>query len=213
MFVVLAAVFTWGHHWHNKPILLLSDNSTVCNVWLSTTSQDSEIMYYIRHLFLFSSKRNINLIIKHVPIEVNIDADLLSHLPVASFKNHHHTALTEPSPINQDIWHFSYQPRITFIHILLQLLHSQCTNWLSVIILCFALNNNLHRLPVTEFNIMFYVTLLASPLSYKSIKTYLWYSVPCFNVLPPIHNLFYASTLLLVIWYSSHSRQQSFSCS
>ena len=110
MFAVLAAIFTWGHHWHNKQIVLFSDNTTVCNVWLSTTSKDSDLMFYIRHLFLFSAKRNINLLIKHVPGVVNIDADFLSRLQVAAFKNHHHTALTEPSPINQDIWHLSYQP-------------------------------------------------------------------------------------------------------
>ena len=40
-----------------------------------------------------------------VPGEVNIDADLLSHLQVAAFNNDHHTELTKPSQINQDIWH------------------------------------------------------------------------------------------------------------
>ena len=37
----------------------------------------------------------------------------------------------------------------------------------------FCTNTNLNSLPVTEFNLMFYVTSLASRLSYKSIKVYL----------------------------------------
>ena len=57
-------------------------------------------MFYICHFFLFSAKRNINLLIKNVPGVVNIDADLLSRLQVAAFKNPYHTALPEPSPIN-----------------------------------------------------------------------------------------------------------------
>ena len=109
-------VFTSGHHWHNKPIILFPDNSTVCNVWLSTISKDSNIMFYIHHLFLYSAKRNINIFIKNVPSEDNINSDLISRTITTL-----HWPLTKPSPINQDIWHLSYQPWITFILIHLQL--------------------------------------------------------------------------------------------
>ena len=108
LFAVLAAIFTWGHHWHNKQIILFCDNTTVCNVWLPTSSKDSN-MFYIRHLFLFAATHNINLMIKHIPGKSNINADFLSRLQVAAFKNNHLTAFSKPSPINRDIWNLSCQ--------------------------------------------------------------------------------------------------------
>lgn len=107
MFAVVAAVFTWGHHWHNKQIILFSDNSTVCTVWHATRCKDPNLMFYIRHLFLFAAKRNINLWIKHVPGSLNTSADLLSRLQVAAFKLHHQEAHDTPSVINPHIWTLS----------------------------------------------------------------------------------------------------------
>ena len=107
LFAIVAAVFTWGHLWHNKQILLFSDNLSVCTIWQSTSSRDKDLMFYLRHLFFFVAKRNINLLVKHVPGQLNISADLLSRLQVSEFKHHHPTASQSPTVIDPAIWNLS----------------------------------------------------------------------------------------------------------
>ena len=76
----------------------------------------------------------------------------------------------------------------------------------------FCTNTNLNSLPVTEFNLMFYVTSLASRLSYKSIKVYL--SGIQFHALtlghqfsmPTMHQLYYLLRGIRRTQGNSHSR-------
>ena len=107
LFAVTATIFTWGHLLTNQQILLYSDNRTVCDVWLSTSSKDCNIMFYLRHVFMFAAKLNINLLIKHVPGHYNSLADALSRLQVAKFLTLHPQAAVTPTPINLAIWKLS----------------------------------------------------------------------------------------------------------
>ena len=62
LFAVVAAVFTWGKHWHNKQIIINTDNQAITDIWKSGSSKDPDIMRLIRELFLFSAKNNINIL-------------------------------------------------------------------------------------------------------------------------------------------------------
>lgn len=93
-----------GGEWKNKQVLLYSDNLALCMVWRSGTSKDEKIMHYLRPLFLFVAKLNINLLIKHIAGYNNVKADLLSRLQVHRFKEIHPTAQLEPTQVNKIIW-------------------------------------------------------------------------------------------------------------
>ena len=107
LFAVLAAIYTWGHHWHNKQIFLFSDNTTVCNIWSKTSTKEPDLLFFLRHLYLFAATRNINIWVKHIPGRLNTLADLLSRLQVAAFLKLHPTADQTPTQVNTDIWHLS----------------------------------------------------------------------------------------------------------
>ena len=64
-------------------------------------------MFYLQHLFFFVAKRNINLLAKHFPGQLNISADLLSPLHVSDFKLHQPMASLSPTVIDQVIWNLS----------------------------------------------------------------------------------------------------------
>ena len=107
LFAIIAAVFTWGLQWKDRQILLYSDNMTVCDMWLSTSSKDTTAMFYMRHLFLFAANHNFNLLIKHIPGRHNTLADLLSRLQVQQFLQLHVNAKPFPAVINHAIWKLS----------------------------------------------------------------------------------------------------------
>ena len=107
LFAIVAAIFTWGHRLHNKQIILYTDNLSICAVWKSTSSKDSDLMFYIRHLFFFCANRNINLLVKHIPGHDNVYADLLSRLQVHQFHQLLPSAHQLPCNINPTIWNLS----------------------------------------------------------------------------------------------------------
>ena len=87
LFAVWAAVFTWGHRWANKEIVIFSDNKSTVQVWTSGSCTDSRMMAVIRAIFYRAAKTNTNIILEYVPGPENVNADLLSRFQVEEFLN------------------------------------------------------------------------------------------------------------------------------
>ena len=104
LFAIVAAVFTWGHSWENQQILFFTDNLSITQVWLTGSSRDPNIMTLVRSLFLFTARKNINIVMQHVPGYSNGKADALSRLQVPRFRKLHRHAALEPTLIHPDVW-------------------------------------------------------------------------------------------------------------
>lgn len=104
LFAIVAAVRTWGREWRNLQIIIYTDNASIVHVWRSGTSRDKHIMSLIRHLFLFTARLNINILLQHIPGHTNIAADLLSRLQVRRFKQRLQSADESPTPVEPTIW-------------------------------------------------------------------------------------------------------------
>ena len=62
LFAVVAAVFTWGHHWANQQILIFTDNMCITNIWKTVSCRDKDMMRLIRALFLSTAKYNVKIL-------------------------------------------------------------------------------------------------------------------------------------------------------
>ena len=86
LLAIVVSVFCWGDDWCNKQIVLFTDNEAIVHIWSSGSCKCAEIMSLVRKLFFFTAKRNINLLLRHIPGVDNKYADSLSRLQVAKFK-------------------------------------------------------------------------------------------------------------------------------
>ena len=86
LLAIVVSVFCWGEDWCNKQIVLFTDNEAIVHIWRSGSRKCAEIMSLVRMLFFFTAKRNINLLLRHIPGVDNKYADSLSRLQVAKFK-------------------------------------------------------------------------------------------------------------------------------
>ena len=85
LFAIVAAVMTWGHRWHHQQILFYTDNLTITHIWRFGSCKNKDLMRLVRHMFLFTAKRNINVLMQHIPGQSNVIADCLSRLQVQKF--------------------------------------------------------------------------------------------------------------------------------
>ena len=104
LFAIVACVFTWGDEWRNKQILFYTDNQVITHIWKTGTSTNKDIMRLVRALFLFSARRNINILMVHIAGSSNVLADSLSRLQVDRFHQLHPSAAKRPTPISSDVW-------------------------------------------------------------------------------------------------------------
>ena len=104
LLAIVIAVETWGPLLINKQILIHTDNATICAIWKKGSSSDPSLMKLVRHLFLYCSKNNINIMFEHLPGHHNVLADCLSRLQVDRFRALHPGAEMEPSVIPQTVW-------------------------------------------------------------------------------------------------------------
>ena len=102
-FALFAAVLTWGHMWRNKQVLIYVDNLSLTHICIKG-SKSPNIMRLLRQLFFFTANHNINLMVQHIPGQVNIVADLLSRLQVQQFKDISPEAATNATPLADHIW-------------------------------------------------------------------------------------------------------------
>ena len=85
LLAIVVSVFCWGDTWCNKQIVLFTDNESIVYIWSTGSCKSVEVMDLIRMLFFFTAKRNINLLIRHIPGKDNTYADSLSRLQVERF--------------------------------------------------------------------------------------------------------------------------------
>ena len=72
--------------------------------------KDEDIMFFLRHLFLFAANRNINILFQHVPGHRNKLADLLSRQQVQEYLQLQPHVCRTPSLLNPQIWRLSSLP-------------------------------------------------------------------------------------------------------
>lgn len=104
LFAIVAAVFTWGNDWCNRQVLFYTDNLVISKVWVSGSCRNKDIMALVRSLFMFSSQRNINILIRHIPGSTNVLADALSRLQVVKFKQLHRQADPTSTVVQPSVW-------------------------------------------------------------------------------------------------------------
>ena len=104
LFAIWVAVVTWGDQLRNLQIQILTDSLSMVQVWSTGSSKDKVVMRILRALFLFCAKRNINILMKHIPGTTNLAADFLSRLQVRKFKEVHPSADELPTPVPPQVW-------------------------------------------------------------------------------------------------------------
>ena len=104
LFAIWVAIFTWGDQLKNLQILILTDSLSMAQVWSTGSCKDKVVMRILRALFLFCARRNINVLMKHIPGTTNLSADFLSRLQVRKFREVHPTADWFQTPVPDQAW-------------------------------------------------------------------------------------------------------------
>ena len=104
LLAIVAATFTWGDQWHNMQVEIFTDSLVATIVWNKGTCRDRRVMALIRALFSFAARRNINIILTHLPGLQNVAADALSRFQVAKFRRAHPSANPHPTAIHPTTW-------------------------------------------------------------------------------------------------------------
>ena len=110
LLAIVVAVFSWGDEWHDKQVVLYTDNEAIVYIWSTCSCKCKDIMFLIRRLFFFIAKRNINLIILHIAGKSNSYADSLSRLQVDRFRARCPDAQDMPTIIPASIWSLLQNP-------------------------------------------------------------------------------------------------------
>ena len=173
LFAIVAAVLTWGHEWHDQQILFFTDNSAITHVWRTGTSVDRVIMKLVRFMFLFVAKRNVNVLMHHIPGHSNNAADALSRLQVQRFRLHSSVcsvasfAGTGMSLEHLDLAVFRFQQAA--------LAPSTYSTYSSGVrsYRLFCIHTGSPVLPLTELTLQRYAASMANRVGYKTIKVYL----------------------------------------
>ena len=105
LFAVWVALHTWGDNWANRQIIILTDNKAITQVWSSGTCRDKVIMRLVRKIFFFAAKRNLNILMRHIPGKDNILADFISRFQVKQFKEAMPLADVHPTAFSEEVWH------------------------------------------------------------------------------------------------------------
>ena len=103
-FAIWVAVRVWGDEWVNQQVVVHTDSAPARDIWVRGTSPDKRVMRLVRPMFLWAAKRNVNIILRHIPGEHNDLADSLSRLQVQRFRQLHPTAVAVPCHIPSDVW-------------------------------------------------------------------------------------------------------------
>ena len=104
LFAIWVAIHTWGDALRDTQLVIFTDSLAMTMVWSSGSCKDKVVMRIVRALFLFTARRNINLLLRHIPGVHNVLADYLSRFQVAAFKDIHLTADLHPTEFSDDVW-------------------------------------------------------------------------------------------------------------
>ena len=103
LYLIVAALSTWGPQMSNKRLLLLTDNMALVHIINQCTSCDPKIMRLVRQLMVKAMQCNVLFRARHLPSKHNVLADALSRLQVLSFKQLAPWADRQPTPLPRDI--------------------------------------------------------------------------------------------------------------
>ena len=103
-FAIWVAVFTWGDDWVNKQVVIHTDSAPARDIWVKGTSPDKAVMRIVRAMFMFAAKKNINILLRHVPGKHNNLANALSRFQVRRFKVLLPGADELPTEVDDRVW-------------------------------------------------------------------------------------------------------------
>ena len=86
LYPIVTATLVWGEAWKNHKIIFVTDNQALVAILNQKTSKLKPIMHLVRILVLHCLRFNIELKSRHIPDQLNCQADALSRLQVARFK-------------------------------------------------------------------------------------------------------------------------------
>ena len=86
LYAIIAATFTWGHHWQGQRIVFITDNKPITKIWDKGTAPSVPIMSLIRPLYLFAACTGFSVSFKHIFGTYNTAADALSRFQMNRFR-------------------------------------------------------------------------------------------------------------------------------
>ena len=86
LYPIVTAALVWGEAWKNHKIIFVTDNQALVAILNQKTSKLKPIMHLVRILVLHCLRFNIEFKSRHIPGQLNCQADALSRLQVARFK-------------------------------------------------------------------------------------------------------------------------------
>ena len=107
LYAVLATVLNWLHRFKNCRIVLFCDNQSIVHMINKTTSSCSNCLNLIRKLVLHSLKLNVWVFAKYITSRNNKNADLLSRMKIASFRERNPQCDDCPTAVPEEIWPMS----------------------------------------------------------------------------------------------------------
>ena len=78
MINIIVALKTWGNSWQGKKVLLRTDNMAVVHICNKGYTRDIHLAAYVRNIWLWTSKYDIEMTVSHIQGCKNGVADLLS---------------------------------------------------------------------------------------------------------------------------------------
>ena len=75
---ILIAFELWASYWENSKLTIWCDNLAVVHAFTFCKIRDAWLMACVRNVWQFTIIYNINLVVKHIAGQKNIDADILS---------------------------------------------------------------------------------------------------------------------------------------
>ena len=88
MYIILAAFVAFGLHWHNKRVLIITDNDIVFRVLKKRYSPKSDLMFFVKEIALFCMHNNCKYWITKIPSKNNIFSDALSRSDFNTFQQY-----------------------------------------------------------------------------------------------------------------------------
>ena len=104
LFAIVAAVYTWGHNWKGKRVVIVTDNKPITQIWDAGSTPTPTLMSLTRKLYLFAAFHHFSISLKHVLGHYNPVADALSRFQMSRFRRLVPDAEPDPTKLPPDVW-------------------------------------------------------------------------------------------------------------
>ena len=94
----------WGHKWEGKRIVFVTDNLPITQIWVTGTSQATEMMSLVRSLFLIAANKSFSVSLKHILGVYNPIADAISRFQEGRFRQLMPLADHLPVQMPTEVW-------------------------------------------------------------------------------------------------------------